>query len=188
MAQRRHQSVTAEVESVLGPPPSQLSEPEVIVLRVRPHGRRLLFPALATCVVAGAAGYWVGTFPAGWMNVLAGVGAIVMALLVGLLPLMSWLSWRTIITSRRVIVRQGLFERRRSEVQLSRVREVRTRRRLFQRLWGASDIDLMFGSESVTLHDIPGAEAIAGALQDLMERNYAHATRAQGFFAPPPTE
>lgn len=184
MAQRRHLSVTAEVESVLGPPPAQLSEPEVIVLRIRPHGRRLLLPVLAVAAIAAAAGFWVGALPAEWMNVLAGVGAIVLAVLLGLLPFLSWLTRRTVITSRRVIVRGGLFVRHRSEVQLSRVREVRTRRGMLQRLWGASDIDLMFGAEVVTLHDVPGAEVVAGALHDLMERNYAHATRAQGFFAP----
>ncbi|WP_051053773.1 PH domain-containing protein [Leucobacter salsicius] len=188
MAQRRHLSVTAEVESVLGPPPAQLSEPEVIVLRIRPHARRLLLPIFASCAVAAAAGFWVGALPADWMNVLAGVGALVLAAVVGLLPLLSWLTQRTVITSRRVIVRRGLFVRHRSEVQLSRVREVRMRRKLLQRLWGASDIALMFGAEDVTLHDVPGAEVVAEALHDLMERNYAHATRSQGFFSPTPQD
>jgi len=81
-----------------------------------------------------------------------------------------------------VIVRSGLFVRNRSEVPLSRVREVRIRRSLAQRFWGASDIVLLVGNESVRVGDVPGAEAVAEALQDLMERNYAHATRAQGFF------
>lgn len=175
--------MTAEVESVLGPPPAQLSEPEVIVLRIRPHGRRLLFPALAVAAIAAATGFWVGALPEEWMNVLAGLGAAVLAVVLGLLPLVSWLTCRTVITSRRVIVRGGLFVRHRSEVQLSRVREVRTRRGMLQRMWGASDIDLMFGAEAVTLQDVPGAADVAEALQDLMERNYAHATRAQGFFA-----
>lgn len=185
MAQRRHLSVTAEVESVLGPPPAQLAEPEVIVLRLRPHGRRLLLPAVAVCAIAAAAGFWVGQLPSEWMNVLAGVGAIVLVLALGVLPLLTWLSHRTTVTSQRVIVRRGLFARHRSEVQLSRVREVRTRRGLVQRLWAAGDIELMFGAESVTVHDVPGVTAVADALRDLMERNYAHATRAQGFFARP---
>lgn len=168
---------------MLGPPPAQLSEPEVVVLRLRPHGRRLLLPLVAIVAIAAVAGYWVGALPADWMNVLAGAGAALLVVLLGLLPLLSWLTQRTVITSRRVIVRRGLFVRHRSEVQLSRVREVRTRRRLLQRLWGASDIDLMFGSESVTMQDVPGAEVVSEALHDLMERNYAHTTRVQGFFA-----
>ena len=184
MAQRRHLSVTAEVESVLGPPPAQLSEPEVIVLRVRPHARRLLLPVLVVVAVAAVAGYWVGALPDTWMNVLAGVGAAALVVLVGVLPLLSWLTRRTTVTSRRVIVRSGVFVRQRSEVQLSRVREVRTRRGLLQRLWGASDIELMFGTESVIVHDVPGAATVAEALHDLMERNYAKASReATGFFS-----
>lgn len=182
MAQRRHLSVTAEVERELGPPPSQLAEPETVVLRVRPHGRRLIVPFLIVVALAAAAGYWVGALPAGWMNTLAAIGAVITAIVVGLVPLLSWLAHRTTVTSRRVIVRSGLFVRNRSEVPLSRVREVRIRRSLAQRFWGASDIVLLVGNESVRVGDVPGAEAVAEALQDLMERNYAHATRAQGFF------
>lgn len=183
MAKRRHLSVTAEVESVLGPPPAQLSEPEVIVLRVRPHARRLLLPVLVVVAVAAASGFWVGALPDAWMNVLAGMGAVALIVLVGLLPLLSWLTHRTTVTSRRVIVRSGLFVRHRSEVQLGRVREVRTRRGLQQRLWGASDIELMFGAESVVVKDVPGAAVVAEALQDLMERNYASVSReTRGFF------
>ncbi|MHA3683307.1 PH domain-containing protein [Leucobacter sp. HY1908] len=182
MAQRRHLSVTAEVERALGPPPPQLAEPEAVVLRVRPHGRRLLLPVVLVAAVAAATGYWVGTLPAAWMNTLAGIGAVVLVLLVGLLPLLSWLTHRTTVTSRRVIVRSGLFVRHRSEVPLSRVREVRTRRGPMQRLWGSSDIVLLVGNESVMVRDVPGAAVVAEALQDLMERNYAHATRTQGFF------
>lgn len=185
MAQRRHLSVTAEVESVLGPPPARLAQSEVIVLRVRPHGRRLLLPAVVACGISAAAGFWVGGLPAGWMNLIAGVGAIVLVLGVGVLPLLSWLTHRTTVTSRRVIVRRGLFVRHRSEVDLSRVREVRTRRNLLQRLWGAGDIDLMVGTEVVAMRDVPGVEVVADALHDLMERNYAHETRAQAPFGQP---
>lgn len=139
---------------------------------------------IMVAAVAAAAGYWVGALPHTWMNVLAGTGAAALVVLVGLLPLLWWLTSRTTVTSRRVIVRSGLFVRLRSEVQLSRVREVRMRRGLLQRFWGSSDILLMFGSESVTVKDVPGASTVAEAMQDLMERNYSKETRkTAGFFS-----
>lgn len=171
--------MTAEVESVLGPAPASYSQPEIVVLRFRRHGRRLVWPVLALIAIAGAAGFWVGALPAAWMNLAAAAGGILLALLLGVLPVFSWLAHRTTVTTRRVIRRQGLFSRQRSEVPLGRVREVRSRRGLGQRVWGAGDIELLHGAESLTLVDVPGSERVADALQELMERNYEHSARVE---------
>ncbi|WP_449281115.1 PH domain-containing protein [Leucobacter sp.] len=172
-------SVTAEVESILGPAPASYTQPEAVVLRFRRHGRRLVPPVVALIAVAAAAGYWVGALPDTWMNLLAGAGAALLGLLLGVLPVLAWLAHRTTVTTRRVIVRRGLFVHQRSEVALGRVREVKTRRSVLQRLRGSGDIDLLHGAESLRLEDVPGVQGIADALRELMERNYAHATRVQ---------
>lgn len=179
-------SVTAEVESILGPAPASYSQPEVAVIRFRRHGRRLVPPVIVLLAVAAAAGYWVGALPAAWMNLLAGAGAALLGLLLGVLPVLAWLAHRTTVTTRRVIVRRGLFVHQRSEVSLGRVREVRTRRGLLQRLRGSGDIELLHGAESLRLDDVPGVQRIADALRELMERNYEHATRVQQRLAAQP--
>lgn len=178
-------SVTAEVESILGPAPASYTQPEAVVLRFRRHGRRLLPPVIALVAVAAAAGYWVGGLPDTWMNLLAGAGAALLGVLLGVLPVLAWLAHRTTVTTRRVIVRRGLFVHQRSEVALGRVREVKTRRGVLQRLRGAGDIELLHGPESLRLEDVPGVQGVADALRELMERNYAHATRVQQRLAEP---
>ncbi|MEJ6489624.1 PH domain-containing protein [Leucobacter sp. USCH14] len=179
MPSRHPQSLTSEVESVLGPAPAEYGQPEVVVLRFRRHGRRLVLPVLVLVAIAGAAGYWVGTFVEGWMNLLAAGGAVALALLLGVFPVLRWLTFRTTVTTRRVIQRHGVFSRHRSEVSFVRIREVRTRRTLAQRLFGSGDIDLHVGAERSTIADVPGVAAAADALQELVERNYAHATRVE---------
>ncbi|UOR00984.1 PH domain-containing protein [Leucobacter allii] len=179
MPSRTPHSMTAEVESLLGPAPASLAQPEVVVLRFRRHGIRLVPPLVVLVAIAAAAGYWVGALPAIWMNLLAGAGAILLGLGLGVVPVLGWLARRTTVTSRRVIVRRGLLARHRSELALSRVREVRSRRGLGQRMRGSGDIELLHGAESLRLEDVPGAERVGDALQELMERNYEHATRAQ---------
>lgn len=164
---------------MLGPAPASYSQPEVVVLRFRRHGRRLGPPVLALIVIAAAAGFWVGALPEPWMNAAAGLGAGLLALILGVLPVLGWLAHRTTVTTRRVIVRRGLFSRHRSEVPLSRVREVRSRRGLLQRMWAAGDIELLHGPERLRLSDVPGSEGVADALQELMERNYEHSTRME---------
>lgn len=179
MVSRPHRSMTAEVDSVLGPAPASYTQPEVVVLRFRSHGRRLVLPVLLLAAIAAVAGFWVGRLPAGWMNLAAGIGAAAAALLLGVLPYLSWLAGRTTVTTRRVIVRRGLFVRHRSELALARVREVRQRRSLGQRLWGTGSIELLHGAERFVLSDVPGLRVTADALQELMERSFAYESRLQ---------
>lgn len=170
--------MTQDVDAVLGPAPASYTRPEVVVLRFRRHGRRLVLPVVVLLVVAAASGYWIGALPETWMNLAAAAGAVLIALLLGVFPILAWLARRTTVTTRRVIVRGGFFVRHRSEVALSRVREVRSRRSIGQRMRGAGDIDLLFGTERATLVDVPGVEEVVDALQELSERNYEHSTQS----------
>ncbi len=171
--------MTAEVDSLMGPAPASHAQPEVIVLRFRRHGRRLLLPALALIAIAAVAGFWVGRLPAGWANLAAALVAGVLGFVLGVLPMLAWLAGRTTVTTRRVIVRRGLFVRQRAELALGRVREVRQRRSLGQRLWGCGSIELLYGAEKLVLEDVPGFALTAEALQELMERSYAQESRVQ---------
>ncbi len=170
--------MTQDVDAVLGPAPASYTRPEVVVLRFRRHGRRLVLPVVVLLVVAAASGYWIGALPEAWMNLAAAAAAVLIALLLGVFPILAWLAHRTTVTTRRVIVRGGFFVRHRSEVALSRVREVRSRRSIGQRMRGAGDIDLLFGTERATLVDVPGVEEVVDALQELSERNYEHSTQS----------
>ncbi|WP_258566694.1 PH domain-containing protein [Leucobacter luti] len=179
MVSRSARSLTAEVDSVLGPPPASYSQPEVVVLRFRSHGRRIVLPVLWLVGVAVVAGYWVGRLPELWMNVTAGAAAIVLGCAFGVLPILGWLAGRTTVTTRRVIVRRGLFVRHRSELPLARVREVRQRKSLGQRLWGTGSIELLHGAERLLLENVPGAAETTEAMQELMERSFAYESRLQ---------
>lgn len=180
----------SDLDSVLGPAPSLYAQPEVIVLRLRRHGRRLVLPIIVLIAIAGAAGYFVGSLAAPWMNITAAAAAAVLALLLGVMPILLWLSHHVTVTSRRVIMRHGVFVRHRSEVLFARIREVRSRRGLLQRMCGSGDIDLFVGAESVRLSDVPGVSIVVDALQELVERNYEHSTglygntQAVGFTSP----
>lgn len=157
-------------------PLSQSAEPEVVVLRLRRHGRVLTLPVLLLMAVAGAAGYWVGSFADQWANIAAGVAAALLALLVGIGPIVAWLTRRITITTRRIIFRHGVFVRHRSEVPFARVREVRSRVSLPQRMYGSGNVDLFIGADRTTLRDMPDAVLVHEAMQELVERNYEHST------------
>lgn len=159
---------------------SEQEPQERTLLRLRRHGRALVLPVLVMLVLAAAAGYFVGRLREPWMNWAAGGCAIALFLLLGLVPVLRWLSNRVIITDRRVIMRRGLFVHHRSEVPLSRVREVRSRRGPGQRIFGSGDVELLYGPDDpVLLRDVPGPRAVTNALQLLLENAYALAATAQ---------
>lgn len=154
---------------------------ESSVLGLRRHGRRLFLPVLLLVVLAAASGYFVGALPQSWMNWAAGLGAVAIALLLGIGPVLSWLTHRVTITTRRVIIRRGFFVHRRSEVPLSRVREVRSKRGPVQRLFGSGDIELLVGVDApVLLRDVPNVILVVDALQELIEQDFRHSTSAGG--------
>lgn len=165
-------------------PPVQV---ESQILTLRRHGRVLVLPVLVLVIVAGAASYFIGTLPEQWMNLAAAIGAAVVALLLGLVPVLRWLNNRATITNRRVIMRRGVFVQHRSEVPLSRVREVRSKRGPMQRMFGSGDVELLVGVEApVRLRDVPGPVVVADALQELIEQNYLRAEAEQGLLQPRP--
>lgn len=154
--------------------------------RLRRHGRVLTLPVLAMVAIGGAFGYFVGSFEEQWINLLAATAAAVLFAVLGVLPVLSWLSNRVVVTNRRVIVRSGLFVHHRSEVALARVREVRSRRGPLQQLFGSGDVELHVGVDSVTrLRDLAHPTLIVEALQLLIERDYARAASETGPFGSP---
>lgn len=162
-----------------------VSEPQVavetVVVRVRRHGRHLTWPIVVLIAVAGAGGYFIGALPETWMNIAAAAGAAFLIIFAGIGPILTWLSKRVVVTTRRVIVHYGFFVRHRSEVSLARVREVKSRQNPIQRLWGSGDIDLFVGSEATRIPDAPGLNDLHRAIQELAERSYDEQMRGGGF-------
>ena len=114
---------------------SQSPEGERVVARLRPHGRRLFWPSLVFIAAIGAAGYLQGSFPLDWENLLVPVAAALIVVLLWLLPLLSWLGHRYIITTRRIVLRHGFFTRVRQELLHSRGYDVTVRKGALQSMF-----------------------------------------------------
>lgn len=159
------------------PPPGAPVE-ELLVARFRGHARRLLWSALVLIAVCGAAAYFFDNLPEpfeNWMLLTAAAAAI--ALLV-VLPFVVWLSRSYTITTRRVIVREGLGSRHRREMSHTRGYSIAVRRGLLQRLWGAGTITLSNGVDApLRLQNIPSVNLVHETLADQVEVNQILAHR-----------
>ena len=147
-------------------------EAERVVARLRPHARALFWPSLAFIAVIGAMGWFAGRFTENWENIVVLAGGGLLILLLWLMPMLSWLSKRYVITSRRIILRTGLFVRLRQELLHSRGYDVTVRKVGLQSLFGSGNVLINTGLEHpFVLKDVPNADLVQGALHDLMEKS-----------------
>ncbi|MGN8024980.1 PH domain-containing protein [Microbacterium sp. 22242] len=156
------------------PPPGAPAE-ERLIARFHPHARHLFWSALLLIVVAGATGFFTRNLPkpfaqwlpAPWM--LWAVAGVVVLLLV-VIPYLAWLSRRYTITTRRVIVRDGMGSRRSTEMSHARGYTISVRRGPLQRMVGAGTILLSNGVDApLRLRDVPNVALVQETLADQIE-------------------
>ncbi|MCD5347798.1 PH domain-containing protein [Agromyces sp. H3Y2-19a] len=144
--------------------------PERVVARLRRHARVLILPVLLLIAVSAASGYAVGLVDESWQLLAIGAGALLVIVLGCLLPYLAWLTGRTTITTRRIIMRRGVFVRVRNEIAHARVREVTVRKTPGQSMFGSGDVRIDVGHEEpVVLRDLPKPQLVQSALHELME-------------------
>lgn len=148
------------------------AEPERVIARVRSHARALALPSLLLVLVCAGVGYLGGSLPEAWQN-LAVLGLAVLLVVVGwFVPLCGWLARNYTVTSRRTVLRSGVFVRTRQEVLHSRVVDVTVRKSALQSLFGSGDVLIGVGSpRPVVLRDVPSPDLVADALHELVERS-----------------
>jgi uncharacterized membrane protein YdbT with pleckstrin-like domain len=159
----------------MGFPKKLLGQDEVLVLVLRPHVKRLIGPVVLLLVVAPVTTFVAGLVPAGAAQPLLR-GAVVLAAALVLLrwtvwPFMVW--WNTIyvITSRRLVMRHGVFSRSGHDMPLTRLNDVSFTHNMFERLLGCGTLVVESAGErgQVVLVDVPKVEQVQRTLYRLSD-------------------
>lgn len=169
-------------EPAAGPPPgdpfAREAAPEQVIARLRPHARVLFWPSVAFIAICGLAGYFGGRLPQPWMNQAVPIAALVLIVLLWILPLVGWLGRHYTITTRRIIIRRGLFVRTRQELMHTRGYDLTVRKNGVQSLFRSGDVLINSGLDRpVVLWDVPTADLVQSTLHDLMEENISQVAR-----------
>jgi len=107
-----------------------------------------------------------------WMRLTLLILCLALLVVLWLAPLLFWLGNRMTITTRRVIVEQGLFARSRSEIALTRIHDVTTRSSFVQSLFRSGDVCIGTGSDrEVVMRNVPRVALVQAALTELAERS-----------------
>lgn len=143
-----------------------LADDEEVVLDLHPHWKRLLIPALLVPVVAGIATYVVFLIPAGDFRAPVRWAIVGVALLVlvrwSLWPYVVWQTTRYVLTTRRIVIRRGVFGRSGRDIPLTRVNDVSFHHSLVERLLRCGTLTIESASEhgQVVLPEVPDVELV----------------------------
>lgn len=147
---------------------------ERVVARLRRHARMLILPALLLVATAGAATYFALVLAEAWQRVAVGGVALLVVVLGCLAPFLAWLTRRTTITTRRIILRSGIFTSVRQELLHSRGYDVTVRRTWVQSAFGSGDVRVNTGLEHpFVIRDVPKPFEVQAALDELMEEAHS---------------
>jgi uncharacterized membrane protein YdbT with pleckstrin-like domain len=150
--------------------PDELLVPgEQIVMHKHPHWKMLVLPVLVLLLVVGV-GSFLGSLVrnqswALWAWIaIAVVGLVLIAWLV-VRPLVRWRTTHFVVTSRRVLVREGLISRHGIDIPMSRINSVQFRHTIVERLLGCGTLIIESASdEPLEFADIPGVERVHALL------------------------
>lgn len=156
-------------------------DPEAKVADLRTNAIVLLVPSLVLVLVAATLGFILFRLPEDWQRWVA-LGAGLLVILLGfVLPLLAWLARRYTVTTRRTILREGLFVRSRREILHSKVLEVRLSRNPGQLLAGSGHITLDLGQGGqAMLRGVRNPRLVQEALTDLVEAQRVEQGRRSG--------
>ncbi len=150
-------------------PEELLREDERVVLHKHPHWKMLVLPVLALLIVVGL-GFYLAALIAGvswqsygWIG-LAGLGGIAVVWLT-VVPLLRWRTTHFVLTTRRVLVREGILSRSGIDIPINRINSVQFRHSVIDRILGCGTLIIESASdEPLEFDDIPQVERVHSLL------------------------
>lgn len=156
-----------------------LAPGESVVLDLHPHGRALVRPLLLIPVTVGLAVFAATLIPSwhagarelqGWSRLAVGVLAAGVLARTSLIPWLVWRSRRYVLTTGRIVLREGVLRRRSRDIPLGRVNDVSVDAGVVDRLFRSGTLVVESGGEhgSVVLTAVPRVGRVARTVQDLV--------------------
>lgn len=148
-------------------PDDLLSEQEHVVVHSHPHVKMLIFPTFALLITL-AAGTWLAILAkdasAPWNSVgLIAIGVVALVLVVWLFltPFVRWRTTHFIVTTDRLIAREGVLKRTGIDIPMGRINSVQFEHGLLDRVFGCGTLIIESASdEPLRFEDIPHVEKV----------------------------
>lgn len=148
-------------------PDDLLTEGEQVVVHKHPHAKMLIVPVFVLLVTL-AAGIWLALLaqeaaPPWDMVSLIAIGVVTLVLIIWLFlaPLVRWRTTHFIVTTDRLIAREGVIKRTGIDIPMTRINSVQFEHGLLDRVFGCGTLIVESAShEPLKFDDIPAVEKV----------------------------
>jgi uncharacterized membrane protein YdbT with pleckstrin-like domain len=160
----------------MGFPKRLLAEGERLVLDLRPHWIALVLPVGATVLIVAATAlalaYIPDSWPA-WVRWLAVVAGVVLMIAYPARRLVDWVTSHIVVTSDRLVHREGWFAKRSMEIPLENINDVRFSQSVFERVIRSGDLVIESAGEhgQQSFSDIRDPEQVQKVIYETSEEN-----------------
>src|SRR3954469_4567170 len=158
-------------------PDRLLAEDEEVVRHLHPHWLTLFWPVVRFLLIVGAASFGMAAIPAGSQQgvfrLLVFVLAVVLLLVFVLVPLLRWRTTHYVITSHRLLFREGILARRGRDLGLARITDVSYTQTLWERIINSGTLSIESAGESgpTVLRQIPDSDRVQQLLNYMIEED-----------------
>ncbi len=159
----------------MGFPKRLLGDDETLVLSLRPHVKVLFWPAVVLLVVAPGAALLAGYVPDGfaqlWLRLAIGVVAGIIVLRWSVWPFLVWWNQIYAVTTRRLVIREGVLNRSGHDMPLTRLNDVSFVHNIWGRILGYGTLVVESAGErgQIELDDVPKVEQVQRTLYRLSD-------------------
>lgn len=161
----------------VGYPRRLLGEDEEVVLDLHQHWINLVLPVTAAVVILAGAAIGVSVAPSGSGGGIAQIAIGVVALILlwfgAVLPWLRWITTSYVVTSERVVIREGILARTGRDIPLQRVNDVTFHHTILERLIGSGTLTIESAGErgQIVLAEVPRVEFVQSELYRLAEED-----------------
>ena len=158
-------------------PDKLLGEDEEIVEHLHPHWSTVFWPVVRFLLIIGAASFAMAAIPAGGqqgtfrMALLA--LTVVLLLVAVVVPLLRRRTTHYVITTHRLLFRQGILTRRGRDLALSRIADVSYTQTLWERIVNSGTLSIQSAGDggATVLRQIPSSERVQQLLNHMVEED-----------------
>lgn len=158
-------------------PDKLLADDEEVVRHLHPHWLTVFWPVVRLLLVVGAASFGAALVPdgrqQGVIRMAIVVVAVLLLLLTVLVPLLRWRTTHYVVTTHRLLFREGILARRGRDLGLSRITDVSYTQTLWERVVrsGTLTIETAGDSGATVLRRIPDSDGVQQLVNHMIEED-----------------
>jgi uncharacterized membrane protein YdbT with pleckstrin-like domain len=176
-------------------PDNVLADDEEVVRHLHPHWLTIFWPVVWLLLVIGGASFGAALIPEGRQQgvfrLVVVAAAVLLLLFLVLVPLLRWRTTHYVITSHRLLFREGILARHGRDIGLSRITDVSYRQNLWERIINSGTLTIESAGDSgaTVLEAIPDSDGVQQLLNHMIEEDADRRARESasyvGEFHPP---